>query len=1059
MNVSVRLCPFQTQSSGILPLFHHSISHSNPQGQVLSISDSPSLVPGSTRSFPFSAVYENEASQLAVFDGESARLTDVLFGSNAESATIALYGCSSAAKKFTLEGPPEHPGLLYRCLDRIFNRIAQLHVSQPAVTYAVKLQCYQIVHEQFKDLMNLQNSSKLKLRDDAKRGVLCEGATEMILRSPGHGFDLVSNLRRESHSIAHTVFVVIVEKSDSPQNAKALTLLNFASPESAIAHVASQGSGGPKVPLGNDLKWYSVLQSIVSALDSRAPYVQFHKSKVTMLLRDSLSGRYPGCVLGVLNPLADSLELTNAMSSLLSNLYEAVVRIRMTTAVFSHKTHGSQTAKSAAATGSMPAAHGGSASLPHKHGFGFIGEDATSAAGLSMEYLSPSKRRSSADAHLEGQHPGDAPLTLDEILRVGTDFYERTLFSGGQQPAHEDSVPAAKPFRISNRFLSVNSSKQEIVPEKQFQPQFHPQLPAAHQQQSQQHLPSSHPQTDQFMAPLQPQSQFANQGHSYYSTQVQQHPQQFAAQRTFEGQPLPAQTWTVPDAQPAFVNQELPGAPPGITMHEMAVHLMEYQRHIAELESKLENVVYEKNSVKEELDLFLRRPSAPSQPAGASSAKSASASTVRFSNPVSSTGGTVSSAGASASGPAAGGAHGSPQGSLAGSTSKRPRSASVSRSQGREVAAASSMIVDDPKALRERLQRAEATARDYDKYRQVMEASFVKLREELDAKNAELETKEKHIKALEKRSRETMNESQRASLSAKEYEKKIQTLEDENTKLHKEVKALKKEIGVSQKDKSRVKLLEAEVSSLQSLKPLEAEVQNLRALKRDLESNLSLRDQELANNKSLIHRLLEDIKMVKESLIQQAHHQQQQQQQQQLQNVHNGSPDSASASRANMLDKANRKLATDLDFSRSALTKALTDNQAIRKELERLQAEKAELLDELTRSSGASPPEQSMEITYDPEPEILPAQAVRRPVPPAGSKQYPQPSYSNASDPYEMQPDAFAHETRSHPAAPSYYAPQPPPPSGALSSSSSSGVSVSSAIPPRASRSIYLSDL
>jgi uncharacterized protein (DUF3084 family) len=953
LNVSVRLCPFQTQNSGVLPLFYHTVDRESQYGNVLVLYDNDRRVGG--RAFAFDSVFDNEASQLAVFDNEAGRLVDAVF--RGDSAMLAMHGLSNAAKKFTLEGPPEHPGLFYRCLDRLFTKIDTSRTTDPGTQYTVKLQCFQIVHEQIKDLLAL-NNTKCKLRDDTKRGIMCEGATEMILQSATHGFDLVSSLRRESHKFAHTVFAIVVERtrtSSSPvqqqqavaHNAKSgrksspipkstrttsniasLSLVNIAYPEVTVSDKRDSSTSA----------WWYILRDVVSALESRAPYVQFHKSKLTLLMRDMLNGRHPGCLLGVLNPLADTYAQALEVTNLLARLHDAFVKIRQIAAMSADKAN---------------AGH----STQMVYGAG---------VELSPRYLSPSRMRPEDDGHVQYQYQPQVNtqvFSMQDVVRAGSEYHERSFSAGRAQPT----------FRLSARSTAPPHTAPEGV-QRGAAPMLSQQPPASNYEGVR--------YEDHGIGPD-------------YASLVDV----YGARRVME--PPPSSTSQL------------------LEMDMMGRTMAESQRRIQDLEQQLASVVRERNNIKEEMDLLLTKPSS----AARTSSQSHSAS------------GSLKRSGSS-------------------SPMKRPLSASSNAASLRSSRDNGVYLGDDIRTLKERLAKAESVAREYDKYRQVMESSFVKMREELTAKSEELELKDKHIKAMEKRARDTLNESQKLSVSVKDASLKAESLEGENKQLQKELKHAKKDAERLSKTVARVKQLEQE---LQNARVQHEAVQALERQKVELEGRLSARDQEITNNKHLIEKLLADIKGVKEVVLremQQTQQQQQQQQQQQdLQHVVQqfvprppNEPQVDADSRVEALERANRKLMTDLEFARSALTKALTENQHLKSENERLQQEKDSLLDELSRVPTPSRDHGSRLPEY-------PSNGYGSGAIYAAMEAYvmPETSRGRASAGYEFTAASSATTTHEPTHASGL---RPPPAHGYPNNTADSGSNAS-----RSSRNIYLSDL
>uniref|UniRef100_A0ABM0M5L2 Kinesin-like protein KIF23-like n=1 Tax=Saccoglossus kowalevskii TaxID=10224 RepID=A0ABM0M5L2_SACKO len=78
--------------------------------------------------FKFKYVFSEETSQKALFDHTAYPLVEDLL--NAKNGLLFTYGVTGSGKTHTITGTPQNGGLLPRCLDVLFNSIADLQAKK-----------------------------------------------------------------------------------------------------------------------------------------------------------------------------------------------------------------------------------------------------------------------------------------------------------------------------------------------------------------------------------------------------------------------------------------------------------------------------------------------------------------------------------------------------------------------------------------------------------------------------------------------------------------------------------------------------------------------------------------------------------------------------------------------------------------------------------------------------------------------------------------------------------------------------------------------------------------
>uniref|UniRef100_A0A6B2KZB5 Kinesin-like protein n=1 Tax=Arcella intermedia TaxID=1963864 RepID=A0A6B2KZB5_9EUKA len=274
----------------------------------------------------FDKVFDQNSTSLQLFDQTTKHLVDeVLMGYN---CTCFAYGATGAGKTFTMIGNAESPGVMVLTMQQLFNKIR----DDPSTEYQVRVSYLEIYNETLRDLL-VQNSTALVIRDTEGRDVIISG---LSYRVPTTAEEVLAwleegNTRRSQSSTeansqssrSHAILQVIVEKkvissgtSVSYQTGK-FSLVDLAGSERAAQ---MRNTGQRLVEGANINKSLLALGNCITALAgmrrnaengvSRAGYVPFRGSKLTRLLKDSLSGNCKTVMIANVSPSFSSYEDT-----------------------------------------------------------------------------------------------------------------------------------------------------------------------------------------------------------------------------------------------------------------------------------------------------------------------------------------------------------------------------------------------------------------------------------------------------------------------------------------------------------------------------------------------------------------------------------------------------------------------------------------------------------------------------------------------------------------------------------------------------------------------------
>eukprot|EP00501_MAST-03F_sp_TOSAG23-6_P001102 GSMAST32.ASY1.ANO1.1145.1 assembled CDS len=114
------------------------------------------------RRFEFDRVFSGESSQKQVFEDVSPLITSVMDGykilkyfSKIHNVCIFAYGQTGSGKTYTMQGPPDDPGVNYRSMYVSTNREAD-------IKYTIKMSMFEIYNEQIHDLLKIRSKANGK---------------------------------------------------------------------------------------------------------------------------------------------------------------------------------------------------------------------------------------------------------------------------------------------------------------------------------------------------------------------------------------------------------------------------------------------------------------------------------------------------------------------------------------------------------------------------------------------------------------------------------------------------------------------------------------------------------------------------------------------------------------------------------------------------------------------------------------------------------------------------------------------------------------------------------
>ena len=232
------------------------------------------------------------------------------------------YGATGSGKTYTMAGTQESPGVMPRAINDLF-KIAR---ASDEMTWKFSLTYVEIYNERIKDLLN-PGQGDLDVRECPKRGNVVTGAVEVGVTSLQEIMELMhkgtlfrtteSTNCNEVSSRSHAVLqinCVGVERYKDQRSAKRqearLSMIDLAGSERAY----KTDNTGQRLREGRNINRSLLsLANCINALADKTKkisHVPYRDSKLTRLLRDSLSGTSVSAMICAVSPSSDQFEET-----------------------------------------------------------------------------------------------------------------------------------------------------------------------------------------------------------------------------------------------------------------------------------------------------------------------------------------------------------------------------------------------------------------------------------------------------------------------------------------------------------------------------------------------------------------------------------------------------------------------------------------------------------------------------------------------------------------------------------------------------------------------------
>ncbi|SPO02416.1 probable kinesin-related protein bimC [Cephalotrichum gorgonifer] len=297
------------------------------QGNLLELAMGPNAL--NNKTYSFDGVFSPAAGQTMIFDEVVKPIVDeMLAGYN---CTIFAYGQTGTGKTYTMSGDmsetlgilSDQAGIIPRVLKSLFEKL-QVDSGENCV----KVSFIELYNEELRDLISVEDSAKLKIYDDTKKGhatTVVQGMEEKHINTASEGIRVLQegSLKRQVaatkcndlSSRSHTVFTITAYVrvpgdnggADELVSAGKLNLVDLAGSEN-IQRSGAENKRAAEAGLIN--KSLLTLGRVINALVDRSQHIPYRESKLTRLLQDSLGGRTKTCIVATVSPAKSNLEET-----------------------------------------------------------------------------------------------------------------------------------------------------------------------------------------------------------------------------------------------------------------------------------------------------------------------------------------------------------------------------------------------------------------------------------------------------------------------------------------------------------------------------------------------------------------------------------------------------------------------------------------------------------------------------------------------------------------------------------------------------------------------------
>lgn len=238
---------------------------------------------------------------------------------------IFAYGQTGSGKSYTMMGSPEHPGLIPRTCEDLFERIESS--QSPDVSYNIRVSYFEVYNEHVRDLLVPRTDPPhyLRIRESPSEGPYVKDLTEVTVKNFKElmGFMRKGDISRttastkmnDTSSRSHAVFTITLKQihhdlstDETTERTARIRLVDLAGSERAKSTEAT----GQRLREGSNInKSLTTLGRVIAALADPKQgrgkrkgkdVVPYRDSILTWLLKDSLGGNSKTAMIACISP-------------------------------------------------------------------------------------------------------------------------------------------------------------------------------------------------------------------------------------------------------------------------------------------------------------------------------------------------------------------------------------------------------------------------------------------------------------------------------------------------------------------------------------------------------------------------------------------------------------------------------------------------------------------------------------------------------------------------------------------------------------------------------------
>ncbi|XP_077328929.1 kinesin-like protein KIF7 [Lithobates pipiens] len=302
--------------------------------------DQQGLTLGTNRHFHFQDILDKACSQETVYSRCVQPLLEAFF--QGFNVTVVAYGQTGSGKTYTIGEASissiseDEQGIIPRAMAEIFKLVDE----NDLIDYTIRVSYLEVYKEEFRDLLEVQTSSKdILIREDDKGSVvLCgvketevEGLDEVLsLLEVGNAAKHTGATQVNTHSSrSHTIFTVTMEQrrvvgrvtrmtdgdnSFAPAFGQVLSSKFHFVDLAGSERILKTGNTGERLKESIQINTgLLALGNVISALGDpkrKSSHIPYRDSKITRILKDSLGGNAKTVMISCISPSASDFDET-----------------------------------------------------------------------------------------------------------------------------------------------------------------------------------------------------------------------------------------------------------------------------------------------------------------------------------------------------------------------------------------------------------------------------------------------------------------------------------------------------------------------------------------------------------------------------------------------------------------------------------------------------------------------------------------------------------------------------------------------------------------------------